>query len=164
MAASATASLDTILKMGEDSGNAYPVLAVTPTFQPTLGQYTSGTAAGQIDLAHMSRQTISSGTPISLDISGGGLKTLLGNAANFARVDFLAFSNRSTNVVTLTGNFMTTSFGASFSMALAGGGRFIYDNPSATGLAVTNSTADTITLTSASGTNDVDIAIGGRSV
>jgi hypothetical protein len=42
----------------------------------------------------MSRQTISSGTPISLDLSGGGLKTLLGNAANFARVDFLAFYNR----------------------------------------------------------------------
>jgi hypothetical protein len=31
-------------------------------------------------------------------------------------------------------------------------------------MAVTNSTADTITLTSAAGSNDVDIAIGGRSV
>jgi hypothetical protein len=30
MAASATASLDTILKMGEDSGNVYPAVAVTP--------------------------------------------------------------------------------------------------------------------------------------
>jgi hypothetical protein len=46
MAASATASLDTILKMGEDSGNVYPAVAVTPTFQPTQSQYTSGTAAG----------------------------------------------------------------------------------------------------------------------
>jgi hypothetical protein len=164
MAASSTASLDVILKIGEDSGNTYPAASVESDFQPALGQYTSGTAAGQIDLAHMSRQTISSGTPVSLDLSGGGLKTLLGSAANFARVDFLAFSNRSTNAVTLTGNFFTTSFGASFSMVLAGGGRFIYDNPSATGLAVTNSTADTITLTSASGTNSVDIAIGGRSV
>lgn len=164
MAASSTASLDTILRMSEDAGTVFPVASLTPTFQPTLGQYTQGTAAGQIDLAYMSRQTISSGTPVSIDLSGGGLKTLLGNTASFARVDTLAFYNRSTNNVTLTGNFLTTSFGASFSMVLTGGGRFIYDNPSTTGLAVTNSTADTITLTSASGTNDVDIAIGGRSV
>jgi hypothetical protein len=164
MAASSTASLDTLLQFSEDSGNAYPVASVTPTFQPSLSQYTAGTNAGMIDVAYMGRQSVPNGAPVSLDLSGGGLKTPLGNTATFARVAVLAVHNRSTNTVTLTGNFLTTSFGASFSMPLTAGGRFIYDNPSATGLAVTNSTADTITLTSSAGTNDVDVAVAGRSV
>lgn len=164
MAASSTASLDTILKLGEDSGNAAATLAVTPTFQPPTSQYTAGTGAGQVDLNHISRQTIASGSPVSLDLSGGGMVTLMGRAANFARVSTLSIYNRGTNNVTLSGNFMTTTFGASFSYPLKPGGRFTADDPSATGMAVTNSTADTITITSSAGSNDVDIAIAGRSV
>lgn len=164
MAATVTATIDTSIKFAEDSGNTFPALSVSPAWAPTTQQYSSGLLASNLDLAYMSRQSVASGTPVSLDVSGGGLKDLLGNTFSPAKVACIAISNRGTaGNITVTGNFMTTNFGASFSMVIPPGGRFLYDNPSLAGLAVTNSTDDVITLTSSAGTNDVDIAIGGRS-
>jgi hypothetical protein len=164
MAATVTATLDTNIKFSEDSGNTFPALSVSPAWAPAQQQYSAGLLASNLDLAYMSRQSVASGTPVSLDVSGGGLKDLLGNTFSPAKIACIAIHNRGTaGNITITGNFMTSRFGASFSMVLTPGGRFVFDDPSLAGLAVTNSTADVITLTSSAGTNDVDIAIGGRS-
>lgn len=164
MSISTNATVNTAITLNQNAGDGFPALSPSAAFRPNNQSYTSGTSGGQIDLPYAKRHTISSGSPLSLDLSGGSLKTLLGDAASFARVNTLAVTNRGSNDVTLTGNFLTTRFGASFSMPIPPNSRFVYDNPSATGLVVTNSTADTITLTSAAGANDVDVAIGGRSV
>lgn len=164
MAITSTSTVSTSVSLNQNSGDGFPALTPSASFKPANQSYASGTSAGRIDLPYAKRITVASGSPISLDLSGGTMKTLLGDAANYARVGTLAFYNNGSNTVTLTGNFLTSSFGASFSMPLAPNSRFVYDNPSSTGLVVTNSTADTITLTASAGSNDVDVVVGGRSV
>jgi hypothetical protein len=164
MSVTTTAISKATLQLAQNNGAAFPVLTPSTTFAPPQINYTAGTNAGQVDLAYAKRITVASGSPQSIDLSGGGLTTLLGDAASFARVSSIGFCNSGSNTVTLTGNFLTTRFGASFSMPLPPNARVIYDDPSATGLAVTNSSADTITITSSAGSVPVDIAIGGRSV
>lgn len=161
MATSASAVISSKIVLSLDAGTTFPVKSGSASWAPSNLTLANGTANGEINLAYASRLSVPNGAPVSIDLSGS-LANLIGGTGVFVEVAVVGFYNRSTNTVTLSGNFFGAMLGTNgATITLQGGGRFQQDFPVA-GIAVTNATADTITFTSAAGTNDVDVAIGGR--
>lgn len=116
-----------------------------------------------LDTIYRNSYEIAASGNASIDLSGS-LKDLYGDAAVFTKVKSLLIVNHSGDPIngdtatgagiTITGNFITSRFGASSSWSLATTAGYVskilIDTPS--GLTVTNSSADTITITNASGT------------
>jgi len=120
--------------------------------------YTDGAGAGQANLQWSDERTIAASGSENLDLSGS-LTSLLGSAI-FARVKYIKItaSANNTNSVNfsrpasngLAGIFMAASDGVS----IPPGGKFEWGDPGATGVAVTASTGDLLTVAnSSSGTS-----------
>jgi hypothetical protein len=140
----------------------FPPLSSPLSWAPADKQYLQGLANGQVDIVYAARLTVAAGTPVSIDLSGA-LKDLLGNAAIFAEIAAIGFLNNDAAIdATVTGNWLTSRFGASSSWPIQAKGRIVMDFPNG-GLVVTNSTADVLTFTAASGTITIDVVVGGRS-
>jgi len=112
---------------------------------------------------YSSSNAIAASGSLSIDLAGS-LTDLYGDAAVFSSVYSVLIVNHSgspiggqtatTADIAITGNFLTTAFGASSSWPLkATSGKYsklLFDEPA--GISITASTADTITITNSSAT------------
>lgn len=117
----------------------------------------AGSGVDQATKAYVGELSIAAAGNSSIDLSGS-LEDIFGDAAVFTKVKALLIWNASsdqtssptTAQVTVTGNFLTTVFGASSSWVLEAGDQMT-GSWTRTGKTVTNSTADTITVTNNDG-------------
>lgn len=120
--------------------------------------YTPGTGDYQCDSFYPDKTT--TGDAISYDLTA--LVDRFGTTLTLSKVKALAIINRSSTAgqnIVVTGNFMTSRFGASFSYPIGPGGIFVVESP-IDGMTVTNTSADVITLTP-SATFETQIFIAG---
>jgi len=138
--------------------------ATTGTVNHAVGSIpTIGSAAGQQDLEHSKSYTVTSGTPLVLDVTS--LADPQGNAQNFAHVTSLLISNDSTTA----GQDLTVGGGSNPLIATwgqpvqANGGWYGFGAPNP-GIAVSG-TVKTIQITVAAGTSvPLTVTVKGRSV
>lgn len=132
-------------------------------FSDTL---TNGTGADQADVVHVNRYSVTSGTPITLDLNGSLKMPNLANA-NFARMKWLIFINRdATNSLLIGGGsnpFTTWMSGTTPVRKVGPLGAEVVLNPSAVAFAVTASTADIIQIDASAGTVAFDVVLVGAS-
>lgn len=129
----------------------------------------AGTGQGQVDNIYHKTLQIAGAASSTIDLDGS-LANILGAVADFVKVKFIGISNVSNKQSTVTdadililGDFMTTNFGASFSMKLNTPGVFCwYDE---IGHTVVATTGDDITITNndASDQAEVNVLIAGTS-
>lgn len=129
----------------------------------------SGTGAGQADMIFHDRRTLSASGTEDLDLAGS-LTGPLGTTLTFARVKavIIAASDGNTNDVQLTrpaSNGVPLFLAAGDGIPVKPGGVFCWIAPGASGVAVTASTGDLLTVTNSAGTTGVtyDIVIIGAS-
>ena len=126
-------------------------------------RFGAGTGTGKISTAFSAKaKAVAAGTPASLNLNTG-LVDALNNAIALPTAKAIIFQAAADNTadMTLTGNFIDLLCGASgCTMTLHAGELFKKIDPTV-GYTVTPSSADTITVTSASGTQKVDILIAG---
>lgn len=129
-----------------------------------------GTGADKADLIYTTRIALAISAVSNVDLSGA-LKDIFGDTAIFVKVKGVYVHNRSDDTspttaaaITLTGNFITVSYGTAASIPLAAGDSWQH-NSGGVGLAVTAGTGDVITVTNTSGTEsaEVDLIIVGTS-
>ena len=110
---------------------------------------TAGTGSGNIDFAYSKTGTLAAGVPLDIDLDDSAVtEDLFGTLGAFASVKKLIVENTgSTNGMTVSGDFLGISTEA---IDIGLGALVIYYGP--TGRTVTATTADVISLTSASGT------------
>lgn len=129
--------------------------------------FTSGTGANQIDLLWTDQRTLSASTGEDLDLAGS-LTDAFGTTLTFASIKVIyVFSAAANGDNLLVGGAATNAVSTIFSdtsdeLVLAPGGTVLITNPSATGYAVTASTADLLRIensdSGASATYDIIIA------
>lgn len=164
MANTFTTGISTRLAIGVSSpAGVYPVITATPTLAPADQSYPFGTAAAQVDLGYAGTLAVNTGG-ISLTLNGGGMLDPLGGAFSAARLASIHVYNPGTANVTVGGNFITSNFGASALMPITPGGRWVHDDPSLAALVCGSAGNKVMTFTAASGTQSVQVALGGRSV
>lgn len=145
----------------------------TGTFGPHLFEktysFTSGTAAGEADLCWSDRRTVAASATDTIDLAGGGLKSL-GASVNFAKVTAIIIRNRSTTAgdVLQVGPAAANGFvgpwvDASDLNSISPEGFAVFQND--TGWTVTGGSVDTIRIVETGGANSVvyDIFVLGRS-
>jgi len=128
---------------------------------PVNQRYAFGTDAGQIDIAYSAELTIAPSATTSLILNDDTLEDLFGNALNFATIKSIRVqhkSNSSSSSINLQGDFMTTNFGTSFSIAYPPGGYFDISE-SSSGFAVVETTGDTIDLVNNDATNTATVSV-----
>jgi hypothetical protein len=103
---------------------------------------------------------VPSGSPVSLVLGNASLTQPDGSTATFTDVVFLAIKNNGAAVLTVGGG--TNAMTSIGTITVAAGATAIVACPTATGYALTASTADVIKFTSASGTLAVDVMIAGH--
>jgi hypothetical protein len=128
--------------------------------------FTDGTGLGQADRIWQDTRTLPASATEDLDLSGA-LTNALGATAIFARIKAILVKAAAGN----TNNVNVTRAAAGVPLFLATGdglpvkpgGAFLWVAPDATGIAVTATTADTLTLTNSAGATSVtyDILILG---
>jgi hypothetical protein len=133
-------------------------------------QLTSGTGNGAIDILYHDRFTIAASGTQNIDLDLTTNDNVFGTIAAMVKVRGLAFANTSDELavatdsnITLTGDWITTTYGASASIPIDAGGMFGHLHKD--GLTVTATSADVITITNADGSNQaqVDVWIAGSS-
>jgi len=131
--------------------------------------FTNGTAAGEADLCWSDRRTVAASATDTIDLSGGGLKSL-GSSVNFAKVTGVIIRNRSTTAgdilhvgPALSNPFLGPWVDASDMNVIGPEGVAVFQND--TGWTVTGGSADTIQIVETGGAGSVkyDIFILGRS-
>jgi len=129
--------------------------------QPVNQSYSLGTGAGQVDLAYSAELTIAPSATTSLDLDAGTLEDLFGNALTFASVKSIRIHHAvdsAASSINLQGDYMTTNFGASFSIVYPPGGYFDISESSA-GFAVVVTTGDAIDLVNNDGSNSATVSV-----
>lgn len=129
--------------------------------QPVNQSYSFGTGAGQVDLAFSVELTIAPSATTSLDLDAGTLEDLFGNALTFVNVKAIRIqhvSDSAASSINLQGDYMTTNFGASFSIVYPPGGYFDISEASA-GYAVVATTGDAIDLVNNDGSNSATVSV-----
>ncbi len=119
---------------------------------------TDGTGIGQVDRIWQDTRTLPASASEDLDLSGA-LTNALGATAIFARIKAVIIKAAAAN----TNNVNLTRAAAGVPLFLAvgdgipvkPGGAFLWVAPDATGIAVTATTADTLTLTNSAGSTSV---------
>lgn len=120
--------------------------------------FTDGTAAGQADRRFSDTRTLAASATEDLDLSGA-LTNIYGTVT-FARikailVTALAANTNNVNVIRPASNGVPLFLAAGDGIPVKPGGAFLWVAPDATGIAVTASTGDLITLTNSGGTTGV---------
>ena len=146
---------------GFASINAVPRLLHERTF-------TAGNGTGQINLLYHARHSIVTSGTSSIDLDST-LSNIVGTLSAFTKVKALAIANTSDKLspttaaaITVTGDWITTIFGASSSWPLDAGGMITWMHKG--GQTVTASSGDVITLTeTGTATAQVDVLIAGIS-
>lgn len=160
-------TLDVIAKFDKTDGYASGIL---PVQFKKLMTFTAGTGVGQIDIAHHVRMTLAASGTQNITLDSGTLTNILGAHAAIVKVKYIGVINSSDEATAATdadililGNFMTTNFGASFSMGLNAPGVFEWID--GTGKTVVASTGNVFTITNndASDAAQVDVLIAGTS-
>lgn len=125
---------------------------------------TVGTTTKKSDAVYSARRTVDSGSPVTIDLNA--LTDINGVAINFAYVHAIIISNRSVTAgqdLTIGGtlNANVKGFLEAGDASVEGGSMCI--TAPVNGFTVTNTSADTITVTAAAGTGvPFDITIIGR--
>lgn len=137
------------------------------TYTKTIS-WATGTGANQADMLFHDQRTLASTIAEDIDLAGA-LTGPLGNTLTFARVKAIVIFAATANTTSLTVSRNATT-GAPFLSAdgdafvLTPGGLFVLTNPSATAIAVTATTDDTINIANGSGANATyDIIVIGAS-
>jgi len=162
LAGSTAASIN--IKLTDDNYNQ-PSVVIN---KPVNNTYSLGTAAGQVDLIYSAELTLAPSATTSLDLDGGTLADVFGNLLTFVNVKSIRVHHAidsAASSINLQGDFMTTNFGASFSIAYVPNGYF--DTSEATaGYAVVATTGDAIDIVNNDGSNSamVSVEIMGTSV
>lgn len=130
---------------------------------------TDGTGAGQADTIFKDTRTLTASATEDLDLAGA-LTNVYGVTTTFARIKALIVlaasgNTNNVNVIRPASNGVPLFLAASDGLPVKPGGGFAWFAPDATGIAVTATTGDLITLTNSAGTTSVtyDIIIIGAS-
>lgn len=120
---------------------------------------TDGTGAGQADVIFKDQRTLGASATEDLDLSGS-LTNIYGVTAVFARIKaiLVTAATGNTNNVNVTrpaSNGVPLFLAASDGISVRPGGAFLWVAPDLTGIAVTASTGDLLTLTNSAGTTGV---------
>jgi len=144
------------IKVSDDNYNTPTANVQQPANQP----YGFGTTTGNADLAFSSEFIIAPSTTQTLTLDDGSL-TLMGNSNVFVNVKAIrvhhAIDSASTDI-DLAGDYMTTNFGASFSINLPPNGIFIIGD-NTVGYAVVATTGDVIELINNDAVNSAVVSI-----
>lgn len=120
-----------------------------------------GSTAGKVNKVYSDQSSIATSATLSLDLDGGTLEDPFGNANVFTELKYIRITHAASSLassVSIAGDFMTTAFGASFSMDLEPGGSFLYSNVNA-GEAVVSTTGDVIEVLNNDGSNVATVNI-----
>lgn len=137
-------------------------------FESTYG-FTNGTAAGKADLCWSDRRTVAASATDTIDLRGGGLKSI-GQSINFAVVTAIIVRNRSTTSGDIlhvgpaaADGFLGPWVDASDLNVVGPEGVAVFQNDG--GWAVTGGSTDSIRIVETGGANavDYDIFVLGRS-
>jgi hypothetical protein len=120
---------------------------------------TNGTGAGQADLIWQDTRTLAASATENLDLSGA-LTSALGAAVVFARIKFIlvtaaAANTNNVNVIREGTNGVPLFLALADGIAVRPGGFMAWGCTDATGVAVTASTGDLLTITNSGGTTGV---------
>lgn len=141
--------------------------AATSVISHTLAlTFTDGTAAGSADRIWKDTRTLSASASENLDLSGS-LTNIYGDAVVFADVRAILITAASANMNNVNVTRPSTSPETGLPLFLASGdgiavrpgGLFAWACPDATGIPVTATTADILTLTNSAGGTDVTYSI-----
>lgn len=124
-----------------------------------------GAGANQFQNLHMDGHSVTSGTPLLLNLTSGALLMPDKTATNFADLGLFVVRNNGTANLTVGAgsNAVTSILGASGTIIIAPGEtKTIAANFAATGFAVTASTACILQFVSASGTVAFDLILTGH--
>ena len=120
----------------------------------------SGSGANQADDIFSDTRTLSASGTEDHDLAGG-LTNAFGETLTFSTIKAMIFKAASGNTndvqvsVKATNGFSTWALAASDGITLRPGGMFCIVNPDATGMAVTASTGDLLTVTNSAGSTSV---------
>ena len=168
MATVSTLRFELLVKAVLDKTDGYVSALVAAQFKQFL-TLAAGTGGGQVDIIYHDRFALAASGVKNIDLDGS-LDNVLGTIEDFAKIKFIGIANTSSELATvtdadiiITGDFMTTNFGASFAMGLNTPGVFAWFD--GTGKAVVADTGDVITITNndASDAAQVDVLIAGTS-
>lgn len=138
----------------------------SPLAYPITHHWDSGTGADQADLFWTDTRTIAASGTDDLDLNGS--LTFLGSNVNFARIRLLAITADPTNTNNLTvGNATTNAWGggttpfggATTTTRVVPGATHLYIADSATGMAVTAGSVDTLRIANSGGGTTVTYSI-----
>lgn len=137
--------------------------ATFPISASQVVSLTSGTGAGQADLVFTDTRTLSASGTENLDLAGS-LTDAYGATMTFARIKGLIIfaASGNTNDVQVTrpaSNGVPVFMAAGDGIAVRPGGLFAWACSDATGVAVTASTGDLITVTNSAGTTGVTYTV-----
>lgn len=123
--------------------------------------YSVGTGDGQAAQAYSAKFTMTPSQVINLNLEDGSLLDIFTDAFALSEVKAIrishAFLTNGSSGITVSGNWATTNFGASFSYPLKQKGVWLdIDN---VGRAVTSSTGDILTLTNGDGSNSATVFV-----
>lgn len=165
-------SLTSSIKLIVDALQSSPIDLGARTARPGISAslpYSDGSGAAQANLVFSDTRTLAASGTESLDLSGS-LTDAFGVTLTFARIKVIIIKAAAgnTNDVQLTrpaSNGAPLFMAAGDGIAIKPGGLFVWADPGATGVPITNSTADLITLTNGAGITGVtyDIIIIGAS-
>jgi hypothetical protein len=152
--------------LGTATNNAQPATQIAQALQLAL---TTGTGAGQADTVYESTQTITTGSSVSIDLSGNtSFKDDLGATLAMARVKGIFIYNRTTTAgYTITVGNGTNPFinwvgAAAHTVTVAPGGVLLLWAPDATAYAVTAATGDILKIANANAASvTVDVIVIG---
>jgi hypothetical protein len=123
----------------------------------TVTSYEDGAGAGAVNVPHVASYSVVNPTTTSIDLRAGSIKQPNGETASFASIEYLELRYISgTGIVTVGG----TLPGVAGTLEQVGD-TIVVHKPIA-GITVTQTTADTLTLASSSGTVVVDVTAFGR--
>jgi hypothetical protein len=127
--------------------------------------FTNGTGLNQADVIFTDTRSVVAAE--DLDVSAGALQTAFGATFTITELKLLIVCAAPANTanVVLGGDAASVLFlsVATTTTSIKPGGCFVYADPSATGTAVTNSTADIIQVAPSSGTQSYSIIVMGSS-
>jgi hypothetical protein len=150
--------------------NALDLVTVdSPLVYTSQTDLISGTGAGAADMQWSDTRTLAASGTEDLDLSGS-LTGPFGTTLAFARIKGLlikaaAANTNNVQLIRPSSTGVPLFLAAGDGISIKPGGLFLWVAPDATGIAVTNSTGDSITLTNSGGTTGVtyDIVVIGAS-
>lgn len=157
-------ALQIAMLLSGDAGLSLPTDKLIPKFQ---FDFANGVGADQADRIYRATRSIAASTNDDLDLAGGGLVDVFGNALTFARLKAAIFYGRPTNVSTVTIGASAAApvlwFGSNtHTETLKARQLQCHVSPDASGWAITATTADVLRLANgAGGTAQVDVILIG---